>query len=423
MAIKSSVQKLKTDITIRYAIALFLIAVLSTFAFFFLHSAIKDSDSTAYIVNVSGKQRMLSQHIALDVHRIHISLLHHRKDKQLHNNISRQLLLKHIQEMLVASKMLSSGELLNNQNVELSPEIYEMYFGKMNLTQRVAQYTSTAKKILEIFDYQQAHDVVKFINLQSEPLLVDLNKVVRQYEVEGEKRLSEINQLEIIVWVSTLFILLIVAIFIFQPMVQYIVKLTEAEERSIENLQHQVEIRTLHLQQANNKLEDLASHDPLTRLRNRLNFEQDLEEIVRQYIKHHAPYAVLMFDIDWFKNVNDDYGHDVGDLVLVEMAELLKNTVRKEDKVYRIGGEEFVILLNRVSFEDATKRAEKIRKAIEVHVFNTNESKLKKTVSGGVYHSSLKEIKDLKTILKLVDGALYESKSKGRNRVSYVQSS
>ena len=92
MAIKSSVQKLKTDITIRYAIALFLIAVLSTFAFFFLHSAIKDSDSTAYIVNVSGKQRMLSQHIALDVHRIHISLLHHRKDKQLHNNISRQLL-------------------------------------------------------------------------------------------------------------------------------------------------------------------------------------------------------------------------------------------------------------------------------------------------------------------------------------------
>jgi len=422
MDIKNSVRQLKISITIRYAVALSLIAILSTFAFFFLHSALKDSNSTAYIVNISGKQRMLSQHIALDVHRIHESLLHHEGHSHIHSNLSRQLLIQNTEEMLIANKMLSTGKLLNKQSVELSPAIDEMYFDQMNLDERVKQYTSTAKQILEISNYQQAHGIVEIINLQSEQLLVDLNKVVHQYEIEGEKKLSDISQLEIIVWISTLFMLFFVALFIFQPMVQHIIKLSEAEERSIENLQQQVEIRTLYLQQANQKLEDLASHDPLTRLRNRLNFEQDLEEIVKQHIKHHSPYAVLMLDIDWFKKINDDYGHDVGDLVLVEIAGILKHTVRQEDKVYRIGGEEFVILLNRVSFEDATKKAEKIRIAIENYDFKTKESILKKTVSGGLYHSSLKEIKDLKTILKFVDEALYESKSKGRNRVSHVQS-
>jgi len=422
MATTRSIRQLKIGITLRYSIALGLIAVLSTFAFFFLHSALKDSNSTAYIVNISGKQRMLSQHIALDVHRIHENLLHHEGHAHTHNNLPRQQLIQNTEEMLIANQMLSSGELLNKQAVALSPVIYDMYFGQMNLAQRVKQYTSTAKKILEISSYQQAHEIVILINQQAEPLLSDLNKVVHQYEVEGDQNLSDINQMEIIVWALTLFMLLVEAIFIFQPMVQHITKLSVAEERSIENLQHQVEIRTLSLQLANQKLEKLASHDPLTNLRNRLNFEQDLEEIIKQHNKHNAPYAILMLDIDWFKKVNDNYGHDVGDLVLIEIAGLLKQSVRLEDNVYRIGGEEFVILLNRTSFDDARNRAEEIRKSVENHEFKNNGAKFRQTVSGGFFHSSLKETNDLKTILKMVDEALYESKSKGRNKVTNVPS-
>jgi len=421
MTTSLSIRQLKTGITIRYVMALSLIAILSTFAFFFLHSALNDSDSTAYIVNISGKQRMLSQHIALDAHNIYENLLHHREGRQLHNNLSRQSLVKNIQKMLEANQMLSSGELLNKQKVELSPEIHEMYFGQMNIAQRVKQYTSNANKILETSGYEQVHKIVDLINLQAEPLLIDLNKVVQQYEIEGEKRLAEIRKMEVIVWVATILMLFVEALFIFQPMVNHIIKLSGAEERFIEKLQYEVKIRTLNLEQANQKLEDLASHDPLTRLKNRLNLEYDLEEIVKQHIKHHAPYAVLMFDIDWFKKVNDEYGHDVGDLVLVEVAQLLKHVVRQGDKVYRFGGEEFVILLNRVSFKDAVTRAEKIREEIENHLFETSEYKLRKTVSGGLYHSSLRKINNLKIILKLVDEALYESKSKGRNRVTNVR--
>ncbi len=416
-----SIRTLRRSITLQYTIALSLIATLSTVAFFFLGSALEGSSNTAFIVNISGKQRMLSQHIALDVHRIHEDLLHEKVSNIESHNRKKLLLTKHIQEMLVANKMLSSGILPDKQNIELSPVIYDMYFGQMNLNQRVKDYVSIAEKITISTDYNQANKFVDILNLQSEPLLVDLNKAVQQYEIEGENKLLSIKTMELAVWGSTIFILLIEAIFIFQPLVRKIVKLTETEERSIENLQHEVEKRTLHLEQANQKLENLASHDPLTRLKNRLNLESDLEDIMHQHDMHQAPYAVLMFDIDWFKKVNDTYGHDAGDVVLIEFANLLKQSVRQGDWVYRIGGEEFVILLNRATYEDTLIKAENIRKSIEKHTFTINDAKIKKTVSGGLYHSSLKNIKNVKEILKLVDNALYISKSKGRNRVSNIQ--
>jgi len=420
MSVKNNIKK---GITIRYVLALSLIAVLSTIAFIFLQSALDDSNSTAFIVNISGKQRMLSQHIALDVHRIHENLSHHDSAFPP-KDMARQLLEKNTQDMLIANQMLSSGTLTpDKQSIKLSPVIHEMYFGQMNLAQRVKEYTGLAQQILVLKDDHQAHKIVEAINDQSEALLRDLNKAVQQYEIEGEEKLHKIRQMDVFVWVLTIFILLLEVIFIFQPLSRRIAELSEAEERAIENLQYQVEIRTLHLQQINQKLEDLASHDPLTGLKNRLNFEQDLEHIITQHVINHAPYAVLMLDIDWFKKVNDDHGHDVGDFFLIELAKLLRHTVRNEDKIYRVGGEEFVILLNRVSYDHALKKSEKIRQAIQSHTFEVSEVTLHKTVSGGLFHSSLSNSTEVKSILKLTDNALYLSKSKGRNRISIIQAS
>jgi len=333
---------------------------------------------------------------------------------------SKQLLLKNTQEMLKANQALSSGNLRNEQHVEISTDIYEMYFGEKDISSRVKNYTINAVRILDASNLQQAKKIVDLIDTQSESLLMDLNTVVKQYEIEGEQNLLNLKTMEVVIWVATIFILLLEVIFIFQPMIQHILHLTEAEERSIENLKNQVNIRTLSLQQANQKLETLASHDPLTGLKNRLNFEQDLEYIVEQHVKHHCPYAILMFDIDFFKQVNDAHGHDVGDLVIVDTANLLKQSIRQEDKVYRIGGEEFIVVLNRVTYEDAADKAENIRKSIENHTFHANQITLKKTISGGLYHSSLENSDSLKEILKLVDNALYLSKQNGRNKISHV---
>jgi len=411
--------KLQTNLTRRYAFALSLIAVLSTGAFAALYSALQDSNHTAFIVNISGKQRMLSQHIALDVHRVYKTAFN--KDS-LANNSSKQLLLKNTQEMLKANQALSSGNLRNEQHVEISTDIYEMYFGEKDISSRVKNYTINAVRILDASNLQQAKKIVDLIDTQSESLLMDLNAVVKQYEIEGDQNLLNIQIMEIVIWITTIFILLLEVIFIFQPMIQHILHLAEAEERSIENLQNQVNIRTLSLQQANQKLETLASHDPLTGLKNRLNFEQDLEYIVEQHVKNHCPYAILMFDIDFFKQVNDAHGHDVGDLVIVDTANLLKQSIRQEDKVYRIGGEEFIIVLNRVTHKAATGKAEDIRQSVEDHIFHADGVTLKKTISGGLYHSSVRESESLKEILKLVDDALYSSKQNGRNQISHVVS-
>jgi len=192
------------------------------------------------------------------------------------------------------------------------------------------------------------------------------------------------------------------------------------EVKQRELVEKALKLEAFLLKQANEKLEVMAHHDPLTGLRNRLNMEQDIEDIILQHSKHHAPFAVLMFDIDWFKKVNDKYGHDMGDFVLIEVAKLLRAAIRREDKVYRAGGEEFMVLLNRISLEDTVYRAEKIRSSIEEHVFKSDDNKTLKTISGGLYHSSLIKTAKVERILKLVDDALYESKSKGRNQITNV---
>lgn len=412
--------ELKNSITFRYIIALSFIAILSTTAFYLLHLSIKDAHSTAYLVNNSGKQRMLSQHIALDIHRIHDNFNGDKVTNIYDYKLNKQILKQHAKEMLQANHILSTGRLPNNTKVTLSKTIHEMYFGKLNIAKRVELYAKAALEISEQHKHTEIDKIKQTIDKNSKELLVDLNKLVVQYQVEGEKKLQNIQLLETIAWIFTLLVLFLEIIFIFQPMVKKIVSLSTSNDEVLQNLENIVELRTLKLAESNDKLEYLASHDPLTGLRNRLNLEKHIELAINNYKLHHAPFAVLMFDIDFFKDVNDTYGHDIGDYVLVELSKILQLSVREGDNVYRAGGEEFVLLLNRIHYEDSIALAEKIRIKIQKHIFEIKEIKFSKTVSVGLFHSSILEAKDVKMVLKLIDIALYKSKNDGRNRLTKV---
>lgn len=124
-----------------------------------------------------------------------------------------------------------------------------------------------------------------------------------------------------------------------------------------------------------------------------------------------------MLDIDWFKKINDTYGHQVGDHVLKELSTLLSEAIRTEDSAYRTGGEEFVIILNRISKLDAIKKAEEIRHSVENYTFNCDGYIFNITISCGVYHSQCIEAQDVHEVMKLVDDALYKAKHLGRNRI------
>ncbi|WP_457561355.1 GGDEF domain-containing protein [Caminibacter sp.] len=164
-------------------------------------------------------------------------------------------------------------------------------------------------------------------------------------------------------------------------------------------------------------LHNQSIKDPLTGLFNRRYLENILVPVINSALRRNEKIGFLMIDMDYFKKVNDTYGHSAGDIVLKKMAEILKKNVRKSDIVIRYGGEEFLILLQNIkSAEDALEVAEKIRKEIESAEFDIGERKIKKTASIGVALFP-DECKKSWECIKAADSALYEAKKTGRNKV------
>jgi diguanylate cyclase (GGDEF)-like protein len=125
----------------------------------------------------------------------------------------------------------------------------------------------------------------------------------------------------------------------------------------------------------------------------------------------------MIFDIDYFKRVNDTYGHTVGDFVLKEVADLIKSSVRKDDIVARYGGEEFTVILPDLDSDEAYVIAERIRNKIEEHIFAVNDLKIKITISGGISEYPRLAANDVE-LVNYADRAMYVgAKFRGRNRI------
>jgi diguanylate cyclase (GGDEF)-like protein len=155
-----------------------------------------------------------------------------------------------------------------------------------------------------------------------------------------------------------------------------------------------------------------AYTDELTRIGNRAKFNSDLSNEIHNYKNSKSPLSIIMLDIDYFKKFNDNYGHQIGDEVLIELASIVSLEIRSSDIFARWGGEEFIILLPNTNIEQAKHLAQKIRQKIQDNNFVNN---LKVTSSFGV--AQLDTFEDEKRLLKRVDDALYRAKDRGRNRV------
>ena len=160
------------------------------------------------------------------------------------------------------------------------------------------------------------------------------------------------------------------------------------------------------------ELEKVASTDMLTQLDNRKKTDEFIRFCIERYKRTQEPFSLIILDIDWFKEVNDTYGHDVGDEVLREFASILKSNIRSIDKVGRWGGEEFMIVSSESDCSDAKIVAEKLRKIIEAHNFEYVGAR---TASFGVAEFN-KNI-DFHELYARADKALYAAKENGRNRV------
>ncbi len=165
------------------------------------------------------------------------------------------------------------------------------------------------------------------------------------------------------------------------------------------------------------QLRYLAMHDQLTGLFNRHYLERVAQDKMARSKRHKTPMSLIIMDIDHFKKVNDYYGHPGGDKVLVEFAQVIQHHCRTEDVPARIGGEEFVILLDHCDYQQALRKAENLRSVIENYQFQAAElADLKITSSFGVAQL-LPEEHNYPELLKRADKALYQAKEQGRNQV------
>ena len=181
--------------------------------------------------------------------------------------------------------------------------------------------------------------------------------------------------------------------------------------------QEQLEKANTELQNKQRELLRLTRLDGLTGLYNRSTFvELSRQELARAQ-RQSSNTTILLLDLDFFKRVNDTWGHPAGDAVLKNVAFVANNTVRATDLVGRLGGEEFLILLPNTSMEEARVLAEKLRANMERHPTPWESTVIKATISIGLASTSAEENRDYDTLYTAADKALYKAKERGRNQV------
>lgn len=202
------------------------------------------------------------------------------------------------------------------------------------------------------------------------------------------------------------------------PTLQDFFKDTDRLQRCV--IESVAEIKELkeELQQAN----ELAKTDELTGIPNRRGFNSFIEHVSKEAIEHKSSFALIILDLDFFKTINDTYGHLIGDSTLRYIAKLLTSETKGRDYIARIGGEEFAIVLPNTHYSAALKVADNIRHEISTKklIVKNHNHPLQISVSGGVAMYQMNE--ELDSLVQRADSALYHSKNHGRNRITGEES-
>jgi diguanylate cyclase (GGDEF)-like protein len=175
----------------------------------------------------------------------------------------------------------------------------------------------------------------------------------------------------------------------------------------------ELEARTEAAHISNVELSRQAATDGLTRLFNGAAIRERLDVEIENAFR--SPLSCLLVDIDHFKRINDKFGHAVGDAVLIQVASLLRGSIRRLDAAGRLGGEEFLVLLPAASLDKALATGDRIRKNVETEVFLPGDKDLRVTVSVGIANTQMTGLAK-NELLRAADTALYKAKRSGRNR-------
>jgi len=375
-----SLKRVTKIITAGYMAALGLLAALTLGIHFLLNEAVDQLQHAGKVVNVAGAQRMLSQRI------------YWLTEEMLDKPGSPALLEQAIDRFESSHRALLYGDFNSGLPDTVSEALRDYYFEEPhNVDQKVREYVNLARSALQIgVDEVLVEDMRA---LAATDLLASLDAAVQAYEDQANQNVARLQQVQTLSVIAVILVLLLEAVFIFRPLVSR-VKLYAT------------------------RLYDLATRDPMTGLSNRRHFLDAATRSLRERARHKFPVSLIMFDIDRFKSVNDTYGHQTGDDVIVRTSDLATELTRDPDVVGRLGGEEFAILLSHTDLEGAQTLAERLRQEIEkdgLAVADAPDGRLFWTVSGGVV-----EVQDDETVEQAISRAdllLYDAKRGGRNQM------
>ena len=213
------------------------------------------------------------------------------------------------------------------------------------------------------------------------------------------------------------FVVILTIIPLFIGALLFEVKESNKKLKKLNNiLEEKVREKTKILLESNEKLTLLASKDALTNIYNRRMLNEYILQETKKSKRHKIDLSLILLDIDHFKDINDKYGHKIGDEVLIEISSLLSRNIRQSDIFGRWGGEEFIILLPQTNIKNAYEVAESLRKKIEKHYFDKVG---KTTISLGVSMYDPKD--DILDFIENADSAMYKAKYNGRNKVEYFK--
>lgn len=364
-----------------YIVALSIIASLSILSHALLNHALKRNEGFAALINISGRQRMFSQRI------ISLSLQYERGDKSAQPKLNSAL-----ERFQAAYQYLLSDANQHKNDSQSYKLLHHLYHsGNYSLNYSFTTFIRDAQQVARARTSKSIpqNKLTDMIKLANNYLLSQLDEAVHIYQSESEYRLERLKIIQWAILFVVLFTLLMEAVFLFRPMIIRLIRFTE-------------------------ELLRLATHDGLTQLYNQSYFIERAHVEAARAKRSKQPLSLMIIDIDFFKKINDTYGHSAGDRVLRVFAEQLSHLVRPMDATGRVGGEEFAIILPDTPLHEATFIAERICHYIQTHpVPIDEENKVNITISIGVTEF----VEDIDTTIKSADNALYRAKKAGRNCV------
>lgn len=401
---------------------------MNVLAFLMIHTDLKEEQSYHDYINLTGRQRTLVEKMTDEA-----ALILKSDSSDIQRDLANDAVLfdKTFQGFRLGDEELGVEAIRNSEIIT------EMAKG-----QEIGnEFYKNIRIVISQSSWDDKNRSFNYINNENQTLLQEMDKITGVFETESQRLLNEIIFIQVAITIANFLLLalawILAEVKVLKPLEKMTMELAHNEVASailkddnlnlakpkdeIKLLLDGICIITDNLEE----LEILSSTDALTGLLNRRKFEEKINEEWNRCKRYAVPISIIMMDIDYYKQYNDNYGHQAGDKCLKQVSEvLLKYCRRSADFVARYGGDEFIMVLPHFDADETMILAEKIRQAIELLAIPHEYSKVSKhvTVSLGINTVIPSNKLSIESFIKEVDIALYKAKRKSRNCVIAIES-